>query len=117
MREACRQMRSWHERFPMDTPLSVSVNLSPRHFVHPNLVGEVYRVLEETELPPESLILEIKESALQVDALAAGITLAALKGLGVGLTVDNFGAGFSSVSYLKSFPLDKLKIDRSFITE
>jgi diguanylate cyclase (GGDEF)-like protein/PAS domain S-box-containing protein len=114
LREACRQMRSWQERFPTDSTLSVSVNLSPRHFMHPNLVGEVYRVLEETQLPPESLILEIKESALQDDALAAGVTLQALKKLGVKLAVDNFGTGFSSVSYLKSFPLDKLKIDRSF---
>jgi EAL domain-containing protein (putative c-di-GMP-specific phosphodiesterase class I) len=114
LREACRQMRSWQERFPTDSTLTVSVNLSPRHFMHPNLVGEVYRVLEETQLPPESLILEIKESALQDDALAAGVTLQALKKLGVKLAVDNFGTGFSSVSYLKSFPLDKLKIDRSF---
>lgn len=116
LREACRQMLSWQERYPTDSPLTVGVNLSSRHFMHPNLVGEVSRVLEKTGLAPESLVLEVKESILHEDAMSAAVTLQALKGLGVRLAVDNFGAGYSSLSHLKRFPLDTLKVDRSFVT-
>ena len=115
LREACRQMRSWQERYPTEWPLTVGVNLSARHFMHPNLVGEVYRVLHETDLPPESLVLELKEGVLHEDTMSAGATLQALKQLGVGLAVDNFGTGYSSLAHLKRFPLDALKIDRSFV--
>ncbi len=116
LREACRQMRSWQERYPTDTPLTTSVNLSSRHLMHPNLSGVVHRVLEETGLSPEHLVLEIKESILNEDAMSAAVTLQALKKLGVGLTVDNFGAGSSSLTQLRRFPLDTLKIDASFIS-
>lgn len=115
LREACRQMRSWQERYPTDTPLTTSVNLSSRHFMHPNLAGVIHRVLEETGLPPECLVLEVKESILHEDAVSAAVTLQALNNLGVKLAVDNFGAGYSSLSQLKRFPLDVLKIDASFI--
>ncbi|MDP8971972.1 MAG: bifunctional diguanylate cyclase/phosphodiesterase [Actinomycetota bacterium] len=115
LREACRQMRSWQERYPTDKPLTTSVNLSSRHFMHPNLAGVVHRVLEETGLHPECLILEVKESILNEDVISANVTLQALKNLGVGLAVDNFGAGSSSLSKLKRFPLEVLKIDASFI--
>lgn len=116
LREACRQVRSWQERYPTDSPLTVGVNLSSRHFMHPNLVGEVARVLEKTGLAPESLVLEVEETILHEDAMSAAVTLQALKQLGVRLAVDNFGAGYSSLSHLKRFPLDSLKVDRSFIT-
>jgi len=92
MHEACGQMLSWQERYPTDTPLTTSVNLSSRHFMHPNLSGVVHGVLEETGLPPECLVLEIKESILNEDAMSAAVTLQALKKLGVGLAVNNFGA-------------------------
>jgi len=115
LREACRQMRSWQERYPIGTPLTIGVNLSSRHFMHPNVTGVVGHVLEETGLPPESLVLEIKESVLHEDPMSAIATLGALKKLGVTLAVDNFGAGFSSLQQLKRFPLDVLKIDTSFI--
>ena len=115
LREACRQMKSWQERYPTDTPLKMSVNISSRHFMHPNLVGVVAKVLEETGLPPESLVLEIKESVLHEDGSSAAATLGALKKLGVGLAVDDFGAGSSSITELKRFPLDFLKIDSSFV--
>ncbi len=115
MREACRQMRSWQERYPTSTPLTVGINLSGRHFTHPNLAGVVYRTLEETGLAPDCLVLEIKESILHEDAISAATTLQALKKLGVRLAVDNFGTGYSSLSHLKRFPLDMLKIDASFI--
>ena len=116
LHETCRQMLSWQERYPTDTPLTTSVNLSSRHFMHPNLSGVVHRVLEETGLPPKCLVLEIKESILNEDAMSAAVTLQALKKLGVGLTIDNFGAGSSSLAQLKRFPLDTLKIDASFIS-
>ena len=116
LREACRQMRSWQERYPSDPPLTVSVNISSGYFMHPNLVSEVSRVLEATDLPPRSLILEIKESTLNEDPASAVTTLGALKKLGVGLTVDGFGTGFSSIANLKLFPLDSLKIDCSFVS-
>jgi diguanylate cyclase (GGDEF)-like protein/PAS domain S-box-containing protein len=115
LREACRQMKSWQERYPNDDFLTVSVNISGRHFMHPNLSGVVGQVLEETGLPPESLVLEIKESVLHEDAASAAVTLGALKKLGVGLAVDDFGAGSSSIAELKHFPLDVLKIDSSFV--
>jgi diguanylate cyclase (GGDEF)-like protein/PAS domain S-box-containing protein len=116
LREGCRQMVSWQERYPTESPLTVGVNLSNRHFMHPNLVGEVSRVIEETGINPSSLVLEIKESSLHEDAMSAAVTLQALKSLGVRLAVDNFGAGYSSLSHLKHFPLDSLKLDRSFVT-
>jgi EAL domain-containing protein (putative c-di-GMP-specific phosphodiesterase class I) len=115
LREASRQMVSWQERYPTDSPLSIGVNLSSRHFMHPNLVGEISRVLKSTGISPKSLVLEVKESILHEDAMSAAITLQALKSLGVSLAVDNFGAGFSSLSHLKRFPLDILKVDRSFV--
>jgi EAL domain-containing protein (putative c-di-GMP-specific phosphodiesterase class I) len=83
--------------------------------MHPNLAGVVRQVLEEAGLPPESLILEIKESILHEDATSAVVTFRALKNLDARVAVDNFGAGYSSLSELKRFPLDILKIDSSFI--
>ena len=115
LREACRQMKSWQERYPTATPLKMSVNISSRHFMHPNLAGVVGKVLEETGLPPESLVLEVMEGVLHEDAASAAVTLGALKKLGVGLAVDDFGAGYSSIIDLKRFPLDVLKIDSSFV--
>ena len=115
LHEACRQMKSWQERYPTDSPLTMSVNISSRHFMHPNLVGVVGKVLEETGLSPASLVLEIQESVLHRDASSAAATLGALQKLGVGLAVDGFGAGSSSITELKRFPLDILKIDSSFV--
>lgn len=115
LREACRQMRSWQERYPTGRPLTVSVNLYAKNFAHPNLASVIQRTLEETGLPPECLVLEIKESILHEDAMSAAATLQALKKLGVQLAVDNFGTGYSSLAHLKRFPLDVLKIDASFI--
>lgn len=115
LREACRQLRSWQERYPSDNLLTMSVNISSRHFMHPNLSGVVGQVLEETGLPPESLVLEIKESVLHEDGASAAVTLGALKKLGVKLGVDGFGAGSSSITELRRFPLDFLKIDPSFV--
>ena len=115
LREACRQTREWQERFPTETPLSVSVNLSARDFSAPNLVEHVREVLEESGLYAGCLKLEITESVLMSDADSVTRTLRRLKDLGVELQLDDFGTGYSSLSYLHRFPVDALKIDRSFV--
>ena len=118
MREACRQLRTWEQqhwhRPAMDR---VKVNLSARQISHPDLVGTVERVLRDTELPAGRLTLEITESALMHDARSALRVLRALKDLGVSLAIDDFGTGYSSLSYLQRFPLDVLKVDKSFVSE
>ena len=113
--EACRQARAWHERYPADPPLTISVNLSARQFRQANLTKTVADVLGETGLDPRSLILEITESAVMDDARANAETLRELKALGVRIAIDDFGTGYSSLAYLKRFPVDFLKIDRSFV--
>jgi diguanylate cyclase (GGDEF)-like protein/PAS domain S-box-containing protein len=112
LREAVKQARIWQERYPGTPPLTVSVNLSPRQFFHPNLVAEV---LEESEIEPASLQLEITEGAMATNGTSSSDrTLRNLKRMGVQLAIDDFGLGYSSLSYLKRFPVDFLKIDRSF---
>jgi diguanylate cyclase (GGDEF)-like protein/PAS domain S-box-containing protein len=113
--EACRQMRSWQLAQPREPPLSVSVNLSPRMFQHPNLVSEVARILAETGLDPHSLKLEITEGIMIQDGDAATETLRRLNALGVQLAIDDFGTGYSSLTYLQRLPIDVIKIDRSFV--
>jgi diguanylate cyclase (GGDEF)-like protein/PAS domain S-box-containing protein len=113
---ACRQLRAWLTRFGNQAEVCVSVNLSARQFQHPTLVEDVGRVLEETGLEPSSLMFEITESIAMRDAAAAADILANLKRLGVRLAIDDFGTGYSSLSYLHRFPIDVLKIDRSFIS-
>jgi len=97
------------------SPITVSVNLSARQFVQPNLAEQVAQVLKETELPASSLVLEITETVVMEDVTATVGQLEALKKLGVQLAVDDFGTGYSSLSYLERFPLDILKIDRAFV--
>src|SRR5918993_4515536 len=113
LREAGKQARIWREHYPGTPPLTISVNLSTREFFHPRLVAEV---LGESELDPASLQLEITESAMTTNGTSsADRTLRNLKRMGVQLAIDDFGSGYSSLSYLKRFPVDFLKIDRSFI--
>jgi diguanylate cyclase (GGDEF)-like protein/PAS domain S-box-containing protein len=113
LREACHQMRAWQELYPTVPPLTVSVNLSPRQFFHSELVADI---LAETEIYPDSLQLEITEGTMMRNGVhSANNTLRTLKDLGVQVVVDDFGMGYSSLSYLKRFPVDFLKIDRSFI--
>src|ERR671911_656852 len=113
LREAGKQARIWQEHYPGTPPLTVSVNLSTREFFHPNLVAEV---LGESEIDPASLQLEITEGAMTTNGTySADHTLRNLKRIGVQLAIDDFGLGYSSLSYIKRFPVDLLKIDRSFI--
>ncbi len=115
LRESCQQVREWQEQCSLDSSFEVCVNVSPRHFQHPDLVGEVLATLEETRLDPRSLMLEITENTVMEDAESNIATLRELKGLGVRLAIDDFGTGYSSLSYLRRFPVDVLKIDRSFV--
>jgi len=113
LREACHQVRAWQQRYPTIPPLTVSVNLSPRQLFRPELVAEI---LAETEIEPGSLQLEITEGMLTSnDVHSVNNTLRSLKDLRIQLAVDDFGIGYSSLSYLKRFPVDFMKIDRSFI--
>ncbi|HET7271185.1 MAG TPA: PAS domain-containing protein [Rubrobacter sp.] len=115
LEEACRQTREWQERFASDPLLSVYVNLSARQFREPDLTETVSRVLKETGLDPTCLHLEITESTAMSDAPATVSTLEELTALGVRLVIDDFGTGYSSLSYLERFPVDYVKIDRSFV--
>ncbi|CAN5396721.1 hypothetical protein BH11PSE11_BH11PSE11_12990 [soil metagenome] len=113
MRTACAQNKAWQDAgLP---PVSVAVNLSARQFRHHDLVGLVRQVLEQTGLDPQYLELELTESVIMQEAEEAVTTLLGLKALGVQLSLDDFGTGYSSLTYLRRFPLDKLKIDRSFV--
>ena len=114
LEEACRQAREWQERYPGCLP-TMSVNLSAKQFQQPHLLEEISEVLAATELEPCGLVLEITESVLMEDAQANIATLEGLKALGVGLAIDDFGTGYSSLDYLKRFPVDVIKIDRSFV--
>ncbi len=113
--EACRQTQAWRQAHARLADLTVSVNLSGRQIAQSDLVDVVANVLGDTGLPPSALVLEITESVLMRDAEYAITVLRALKDLGVRLSVDDFGTGYSSLSYLKKFPVDVLKIDRSFV--
>ncbi len=111
LERACRAAVAW----PAGRGLVIHVNLSARQVHEPGLVGTVAEVLHVTGLPAERLTLEITESVLVEDPRRAAATLGALKELGVGLALDDFGTGFSSLSYLAAFPVDGLKVDKSFI--
>src|SRR6202048_2309042 len=116
LREACRQISVWRTSFFAHPPLTISVNLSAKQFLQPNLVEDIRKLLSELEVPPEALKLEITESTVMADPSAAVEMLAKIKALGIQLAIDDFGTGYSSLSYLHRFPLDTLKIDRSFIS-
>jgi diguanylate cyclase len=113
LRTACAQAKRWHDAG--NAPLRMAVNVSVHQFVHPGFPDLVGRVLLETGLDPAALELEITESVLMKDEDHAVATLVALKALGVSLALDDFGTGYSSLGRLRTFPIDRLKIDRSFV--
>ncbi len=117
LEEACSQLRNWRSHGDSDDSGMMEVNLSARQIDHPGIVTTVEDILKGTGLPPENLTLEITESALMRDAIAALGVLRALKSIGVSLAIDDFGTGYSSLSYLQRFPLDILKVDKSFVDE
>jgi EAL domain-containing protein (putative c-di-GMP-specific phosphodiesterase class I) len=115
LRQACSQMRAWLDSgLP---PLRVSVNLSAKQFRHGDLTAVVCSALEDAQLQPGYLELELTESSIMHDAEASAATLQLLSTMGVHISIDDFGTGYSSLSYLWRLPLDKLKIDRSFVRE
>lgn len=115
LRTACKHAVKWQESgFP---PIVMSVNLSGQHFIRENLLETVASALRDTGLDPCYLELELTESVLMKNAEETVSTLRALKAMGVHISIDDFGTGYSSLSYLKRFPLDTLKIDRSFVNE
>ncbi|HEY9835572.1 MAG TPA: bifunctional diguanylate cyclase/phosphodiesterase, partial [Vampirovibrionales bacterium] len=115
LREACQQLRIWQERFPQSLPLTVAVNLSGRQFSRVDLIAQVDRILAETGIDGSMLKLEITESAIVDNPELATEMLLQLKQRKINLCMDDFGTGYSSLSYLHRFPLDTLKIDRSFV--
>jgi EAL domain-containing protein (putative c-di-GMP-specific phosphodiesterase class I) len=117
LEQACRQVTAWQATLPEDHPLELSVNLSPAELDAPDLVERVAGTLEATGLAPDLLVLELTEGVLAQNTAATAATLTRLKELGVRLAIDDFGTGFSSLGYLERFPIDMLKIDRSFIAK
>jgi EAL domain-containing protein (putative c-di-GMP-specific phosphodiesterase class I) len=106
------ELAQWQRTAPL---MSVAVNLSVRQFLAPDIVGQVSDVLSRTGVRPESVCLELTESVFMGDAEYFGRTLKSLKDLGVILSIDDFGTGYSSLSYLKRFPVDGVKVDRTFV--
>jgi len=115
LEEACAQAKRWHEEHGSEPPLKMAVNLSVRQLQQDDIVATVARVLESTGFDPSALTLEITESAVMNDHVTTIVRLNQLKALGVRIAVDDFGTGYSSLSYLRRFPIDILKIDRSFV--
>jgi Amt family ammonium transporter len=116
LRESCRQMAQWQALSPANEHLTVSVNVSAKQFQNSKLTRFVESVIEETGLAPRCLKLELTESTLMKDARSAINTMEELKNMGIRIVVDDFGTGYSSLSYIQRFPIDGLKIDRSFIS-
>ena len=117
LRESCRQLAEWRREHPNATDLLMRVNLSARQVTQPGLLDVVSAALDDHGVDPASVGLEITEGLLLQDSDAVAGTLRGLKDLGVKLVLDDFGTGYSSLSYLKRFPIDQLKIDRSFVFE
>lgn len=115
LKQACVQIQAWQAKFPCIPPLSVNVNLSVKQLADPQLVASIASVLKETGISPETLNLEITESALVPEIEPTREVLFRLKSLGVRLKLDDFGTGYSSLSCLRTLHFDSLKIDRSFV--
>ena len=115
LEEACTRARELHERFPSPEPPYMAVNLSARQLQREEIVDEVRDVLVRTGLDPSSLVLEITESVMMADMDLSIDRLRQLKQLGVRLAVDDFGTGYSSLNYIRQFPVDILKVDKSFV--
>jgi EAL domain-containing protein (putative c-di-GMP-specific phosphodiesterase class I) len=117
LREACREAIRLQAEFVQDPPLTMSVNLSMRQLQDQDLIGHVKEVLGETGIPPRSLVMEVTETVMMKDMDVAILRLTELRELGVRIAVDDFGTGYSSLSRLRRFPVDMLKVDKSFVDE
>ena len=116
LQEACRQLQQWHQDSITDHPLTMSVNISARQFAQVDVIEQIDQILLETQLNPQSLKLEITESVIMNNTQSAKLILQQLQERKIQLCIDDFGTGYSSLSYLHNFPVNTLKIDRSFVT-
>jgi diguanylate cyclase (GGDEF)-like protein len=116
LEESCRQISHFQKLDPNHAPLFLSVNLSGKHFAHGDIVERIQEIIIKTQIAPQCLKLEITESAVMDNPEKAIAMLRRLKNLGVQLSIDDFGTGYSSLSYLHRFPIDTLKVDRSFVS-
>lgn len=114
--EACRQMQVWRMRYPSNTLEKISVNLSVKQFSQADLIEQIAQILDSTGLDACSLVLEITESAIMENGDEANTALSQLRAMGIKLSIDDFGTGYSSLGRLYSFPINILKIDRSFVS-
>jgi PAS domain S-box-containing protein len=117
LREACLQLRAWHSQFPCDPPLTISVNVTPKEFAQPDLAAQIGAILGDVGVDPSCIHVEITETIAMADPQKSSLVLSELKTLGVHLSIDDFGTGYSSLSRLQGFPVDTLKIDRTFISK
>jgi diguanylate cyclase (GGDEF)-like protein/PAS domain S-box-containing protein len=115
MREACRQMHTWHQQIPSLANLTISVNLSGKQIVQPDLVDTVRSVLEDTQLNPVKLKIEMTENVIMDNSDLTVTIFKKLQALGVQVQIDDFGVGYSSLNYLSQFPINALKIDQTFV--
>jgi PAS domain S-box-containing protein/diguanylate cyclase (GGDEF)-like protein len=115
LQQSCVQLRQWHQQFPSQATLSISVNVSVAQLKQPDILAVVDSILAETGIPPHCLKLEVTETAVMENAAQVGVVLDQLKARGIRLCIDDFGTGYSSLSYLRTFPFDTLKVDRSFV--
>ncbi len=116
LRETCKQMVEWRRQYP-DLPMTVNVNVSPRQMLRAEMTEQVFGVLEETGLPPNCLKLELTESLFMDEPEQTAKRLQEFRDRGVRICIDDFGTGFSSLSYLHRFPVDVVKIDRAFVRD
>jgi predicted signal transduction protein with EAL and GGDEF domain len=114
--ESCRQMREWQKKNPWTNSLQMSVNLSSKQFLAPDLVEQVFAALVATQLDPQNLKLEVTESHVMENSDKAVTMLNSLRDIGIEMSLDDFGTGYSSLSYLHRLPVNYLKIDRSFVS-
>jgi EAL domain-containing protein (putative c-di-GMP-specific phosphodiesterase class I) len=117
LREACQQLRAWQSQFSCDPPLRISVNITPKEFAQPDLAAQIGAILVEVGIDSGCIEIEITENIAMADPQRSNLVLSELKALGVHLSIDDFGTGYSSLSRLQGFPVDILKIDRSFISK
>ncbi len=116
LHEACSQMQQWHTSFPNSSNLFITVNLSAVDLIQPNFVNAVLRILQVTKLAPQHLKLEITETSLIEHPQSVNVILQQLRDHGIQLCIDDFGIGYSSLNYLREFPFDVMKVDRSFVS-
>lgn len=117
LREACQQLARWQQAYPNHPPLQMCINLSAKQFLQADLVGQIKSLLQQIKIDPRLLKLEITESTVMGNVDKGISLMKQIRALGIALSVDDFGTGYSSLSYLPHFPLDTLKIDRSFVSQ